>query len=126
MELTTKDWKEFRIGDLFSVETCKGVDAGSLCLNKNYSENTPYEFIGRTNDNYGLQGYIGDLGFPVNNSETITISQVGTIVAQIRTSKYYTSQNIFKLTALKFEPNQWNLLFIVTMLNKILLRYTGY
>ena len=126
MELTTKDWKEFRIGDLFRVETCKGVDAGSLCLNKNYSENTPYEFIGRTNDNYGLQGYIGDLGFPVNNSETITISQVGTIVAQIRTSKYYTSQNIFKLTALKFEPNQWNLLFIVTMLNKILLRYTGY
>lgn len=126
MELTTKDWKEFRIGDLFSVETCKGVDAGSLCLNKNYSENTPYEFIGRTNDNYGLQGYIGDLGFPVNNSETITISQVGTIVAQIRTSEYYTSQNIFKLTALKFESNQWNLLFIVTMLNKILLRYTGY
>lgn len=126
MELTTKDWKEFRIGDLFRVEMCKGVDAGSLFLNKNYSEDTPYEFIGRTNDNYGLQGYIGDLGFPVNNSETITISQVGTIVAQIRTSKYYTSQNIFKLTALKFEPNQWNLLFIVTMLNKILLRYTGY
>ena len=51
MELTTKDWKEFRIGDLFSVETCKGVDAGQLCLNKKYSENTPYEFIGRTNDN---------------------------------------------------------------------------
>lgn len=126
MELTTKDWKEFRIGDLFSVETCKGVDAGSLCLNKNYSENTPYEFIGRTNDNYGLQGYIGDLGFPVNNSETITISQVGTIVAQIRTSEYYTSQNIFKLTPLKFEPNQWNLLFIVTLLNKMLLKYTGY
>lgn len=41
MELTTKDWKEFRIGDLFRVETCKGVDAGSLFLNKNYSEDTP-------------------------------------------------------------------------------------
>lgn len=126
MKLKTEEWKEFRVGDWFSVETCKGVDAGSLFLNKNYSEDAPYEFVGRTNDNYGLQGYVGDLGFPFNDSGTITISQVGTIVAQLRTSKYYTSQNVFKLTPLNFVPNRWILLFVVSMLNKVLVKYTGY
>lgn len=90
-------WKKFRIGKLFNVTGTKSTDAGKVKL----SDNGDAQFIGRTQTAYGVQGWVksNSMGFAPNASNTISVSQVGTIVAQYREVPYYTSQNIAKLSA---------------------------
>lgn len=126
MNLNIETWKEFKISKLFNVETCSGFDAGDLSLEKKPSGDFIFEFIGRTESNYGVQGYIKELNFASNKSRSITISQVGTIVAQYRKSDYYTSQNMFKLTPIDFKISERQSLFVVAVLNKLLNKYSGY
>lgn len=123
--MKTETWKEFKINKLFEIESCKGLDAGHLKLQDHRDDTYKYEFIGRTNSNYGVQGYIKEQNFLFNNKDTITISQVGTIVAQYRNNDYYTSQNMFKLIP-KFEVKENILLFLVCVLNGYLKPYFGY
>lgn len=123
--MKTENWKEFKINKLFEIESCKGLDAGHLKLQDHRDDAYKYEFIGRTNSNYGVQGYIKEQNFLFNNKDTITISQVGTIVAQYRNNDYYTSQNMFKLIP-KFETKENILLFLVCVLNGYLKPYFGY
>lgn len=87
----------FNIGKLFKVTGTKSTDAGKVKL----SDNGDAQFIGRTQTAYGVQGWVesNSMGFEPNASNTISVSQVGTIVAQYREVPYYTSQNIAKLSA---------------------------
>ena len=82
-----------------------------------------FEFIGRTKANYGVQGYVEELNSKPNNGETISVSQVGAVHAQIRKNKWYSSQNVFVL-----KPNYTKLinLLVVSAIDKILLNYGGY
>lgn len=50
------------------------------------SEDT-FEFIGRTQTNYGLQGYVKKLDSEPNDVDCISVSQIGAIHSQIRKQK---------------------------------------
>ena len=106
---------------MFDVETSKGYDAGNLSFVPK-GINT-FEFIGRTKENYGVQGFVKKLRTEPNRENTISISQIGTVHAQIRMNKWYSSQNIFTLT-----PKNENLinLIVITAIDKVLSRYKGY
>lgn len=115
------EWGERRIGDLFKVSVSKGYDAGKMI----FLDKTSYtfEFVGRTKNNYGVQGYVEKLDTEPNDPETISISQIGTVNAQIRKNKWYSSQNIFVLNPI--DKKLVNLA-IIAFINKKLLKYKGY
>lgn len=83
------------------------------------------EFIGRTEENNGIQGYYNDQFIAPNDRNTISISQIGAQTAQYRSKPWYASQNIFKLKP-RFELNERRALFLLTLLNKQLSVYDGY
>lgn len=82
-----------------------------------------YEFIGRTRDNYGLQGFVEKLDTQPNNENTISVSQVGAVHAQLRKNKWYSSQNMFILTT---NNNSMLNLFVVASIDRVLSKYSGY
>lgn len=85
--------------------------------------NDTFEFIGRTQVDYGLQGYVEKLDSEPNNANCISVSQIGAVHAQIRKQKWYSSQNIFILKAKTDRLiNQW----LIVAINKVLSKYGGY
>jgi hypothetical protein len=106
------------LGDLFEVNTVKGLDEGKLNL-KLENDSGYFEFIGRTRNSNGIKGYVKKLNIEPNPENVISISQIGTIVAQLRKVKWYGSQNIFSLAT---KSNFQNLvsLFTVSELNRVL------
>lgn len=110
------EWGGYKIEDLFNVKTSKSLDEGKLVLLPNKDENL-IEFVGRTRVNNGVKGYIKEIDICPNEAEVISVSQIGTITAQLRTSKWYASQNIFIL-----EPKDKRIisLFTVSAINKAL------
>lgn len=125
-KIDTVKWKEYEVGELFDIETCMGFNTDKIILKEIPTDVYCYEFIGRTRKNYGLQGYVKNLGVLFNNKGTITISQVGTITAQYRKEDYYASQNMFKLTLKEDNKTSKHKLFLVSVLDKKLVKYTGY
>lgn len=118
-------YEEFRVGDLFNIETSPSFDMVNIDISNKINDDYKYEFIIRSKDNYGVKGYVKHLGIEPNEKNKITISQVGTIVAQYRTNDYYTSQNIFNLSP-KFDLTENKVLFFVSSLNCVLKKYSGY
>lgn len=125
MEINIENWREFELKKYFDINTSESFNIIELDVSTTKDDEYKYEFIGRSNENYGVQGYVKKLGSEANNIGNITISQVGTIVAQYRTNDYYTSQNMFNLTP-KIEMDKHTAFFITTVLNKMLKKYTGY
>lgn len=74
MELTTKDWKEFRIGDLFRVEQLKRVtNNGGYVLDSDIIEiNGVYPYLAAVSVNNGVKGYTNIK--PNNEGNCITLS----------------------------------------------------
>ena len=101
------------------MKTSRSLDKGNLTLLEE-----GYQFIGRTYDNNGIQGYIARRGFEPNNTNVFSVSQIGSVHAQFRESLWYASQNIFVLT-----PNVDGLvqckLYLITALNKGLKKFDG-
>lgn len=122
--LNDRNYGDFTIESIFTLIGTTSTDA----KNVNFTPFGDSEFIGRTEVKYGVQGLVNssDFNFPPNPSDTITISQVGTIIAQYRDKQYYTSQNIVRLSNQKL--NKKNGLFIVTLLNNWLSQsgFNGY
>ncbi len=86
LNFTIKEWKEFTLLELFGeVMIAKSADIGNL--EKGY---TP--FVGRTNINNGIQGFVTPVS--TTNGNCITISMVGTNVALYQESNFQASQNI--------------------------------
>ncbi len=75
------------------------------------------DFVWRTRENNGIKGYVQKMDIEPNSKNIISISQIWTIVAQIRTDEWYASQNIFSL-----KPKNKNLisLLILSSINKVL------
>ncbi|WP_236686663.1 restriction endonuclease subunit S [Streptococcus phocae] len=106
---------------LFTIKTTKGYDAGKMDFLSN--KKGTYEFIGRTQTNYGLQGYVRKLDTEPNTANCISISQIGAIHAQIRKQKWYSSQNMFILIpTMEKLINQW----LIVAINRMLAKYSGY
>ncbi len=92
-------FEEFRVGDLFEIKTTRGIDEGKLILSE-IKKDDFVEFVGRTRENNGIKGYVPFIsGISPNDKNVISVSQVGTITAQIRKNQWYASQNIFILKA---------------------------
>lgn len=125
MKIDTTNWKEFRVDKLFDVETSLSFDMVNIDISNTMDDEYKYEFIIRSKDNYGVKGYVKHLGIGPNKKNKITISQVGTIVAQYRDSDYYTSQNVFNLEP-KFNLTENKALFFVNIFNCMLRKYIGY
>lgn len=85
---------------MFEVKTSFSFDEGKLDISEQKLDNC-IEFVGRTKQNNGVKGYLKQLNILPNKKDTISVSQVGTIAAQIRYNDWYASQNIFILSAIK-------------------------
>ena len=90
ISLQDREWAEFRVGDLFSLKVAKSNDKGKL-----NTGNIP--FIGRSNDNNGLQGFFDAPN--VTNGQCITLGMVGTFRAFWQEEDFAASQNILTLRA---------------------------
>lgn len=95
--IDTSNWKEFKLSDLFDVKNSKSIsDKRGL----DFDEKNPYDFIGRTPVNNGIQGKIVKQDFEPNNENTFSITQIGEKLCLFRDNKWYACQNIFLLTPL--------------------------
>lgn len=68
-KVDTREWGEFRVGELFEVKISKSVDKGGL----EFAEDGEYDFIGRTPLNNGIQGRLNKLKFEANQEGTYSI-----------------------------------------------------
>ena len=89
----TTDWGEFRVGDLFDVMTSRSIDK----IHLDFDVDAPYDFIGRTSINNGVQGKLGKIEFDPNPRGTFSVTQIGERLCQYRENEWYASQNIFVL-----------------------------
>lgn len=114
-KVNTREWGEFRVGELFEVKISKSVDKGGL----EFAEDGEYNFIGRTPLNNGIQGRLNKLKFEANQEGTYSIAQIGMHVCQYRERKWYASQNIFVLTPFAEKSHKANK-FIATVITRYL------
>lgn len=85
-DLNVQNWKEFTVPELFgNVKIAKSADIGNLEEGK-----TP--FIGRTDVDNGVQGFVDPMS--ITKGKCITISMVGTNVALYQEEDFQASQNI--------------------------------
>lgn len=116
-------WWKFKLEDLFDITSSSWLNLWKLEISKIKWENC-YEFIWRTKVNYWVQGYLQKQdNCELNEENVISVSQIGSVHAQIRYNKWYSSQNIFILH--QKEEFGLSLLnhFLITVINKILQKY---
>lgn len=101
---------------MFDIKTVKSFDEWKLNLFEK-RKNGYFEFIWRTRNNNWIKWYVEKLDIEPNPENIISISQIWTIVAQIRNNKWYASQNIFSLLPKKTYENLISL-FWVSAVNK--------
>lgn len=107
MDLNVQDWKEFKIPKLFNeVEIAKSADIGNL-------EEGDTPFVGRTDANNGIQGYVKPVS--ITKGKCISISMVGTNVALYQENDFQASQNIAVLR--NANMSYISALFICTLIN---------
>lgn len=90
LSLTDREWAEFRVGDLLTLKVAKSNDKGNL-------EVGTVPFVGRSNNNNGLQGFYDAPN--VTHGKCITMGMVGTFRAFWQENDFAASQNILTLRA---------------------------
>ena len=105
-QIDTQKWKEFSLDKLFYISVAKSADIGNLEEGK-----TP--FVGRTNTNNGIQGFVEPVC--ITGGNCITVSMVGTNVALYQENEFQASQNIAVLRS--NELNKYRAMFICSMIN---------
>lgn len=114
MELTDREWKAFRIGDVFnSIRISKSADYGRM-------KNGNTAFVGRTGSQNGLQGFV-DLD-AVQDAGCITVGMVGTMRAFWHNHPFVASQNICVLRDENI--NEMTALFLCLMIDRALTKYS--
>lgn len=106
LDFNINEWEEFCVNNLFSISIAKGADIGNL-------EEGETPFVGRTDTNNGIQGFVEPKH--VTKGKCITISMVGTNVALYQDKDFQASQNIAILRNKNLTPH--NSLFICSMIN---------
>lgn len=86
-------YKEYLLNDFFDISTTKSVDKNKI----EFKNNAPYDFIGRTSTDWGVQGTVDKLDFAPNPKDSFSLVQVGETVALWREKEWYASQNLFLL-----------------------------
>ena len=117
-KLKNVEWGEYRLGDLFEINTTKSTDKNKIIFNPKGL----YDFIGRSNINNGVQGKIDKQKYASNPPDTFSLVQVGESVCLFRDNEWYASQNIFILMP-KINELVKQHLFISSVINKALFTY---
>lgn len=117
-------FKMFRIDEIFKVSSTKSLDAGAVTF---YSNGV--NFVGRTNDNNGIQGKIKLRNYEPNEANTISVTVIGNYkYVKYQEKEYYCSQNINKLILLnKFNTklNYKIALYLIALIKKFTSTYNG-
>lgn len=116
MELATKNWKEFRIGDLFEVLSSKKIYHAVNLDIKEIQEDGYYPYVVRSEQNRGIRGYIKKPNDDLNSQNTLSFAQ-DTFFAFYRDEPYFTGNNVKVLKPL-FRPSKNRLLFLESVINK--------
>lgn len=106
LDFNINEWEEFCVNNLFSISIAKSADIGNL-------EEGETPFVGRTDTNNGIQGFVEPKH--VTKGKCITISMVGTNVALYQDKDFQASQNIAILRNKNLTPH--NSLFICSIIN---------
>ena len=110
--------RKFLLTDLFEIKTTKGIDKTRIT----FANDGEYDFIGRTTENYGVQGALHKLSFDANPKDTFSLIQIGETAALWREKEWYASQNIFLLIP-KTQEIKNTFLYVQTAINKVMKRY---
>lgn len=106
-------WGKYLLSDFFDIKTTKSVDKNKI----EFQDNAPYDFIGRTSTDWGVQGTVDKLDFPPNPKDSFSLVQVGETVALWREKEWYASQNLFLLQP-KLAKIKDVFLYFQTVINK--------
>lgn len=119
LEINTKEWHEFVLGDIFDIKKGKRLVKADHTDGK-----TPY--IGATDSNNGLANYIGQP--PLHDGNTITLSYNGSVgEAFYQPEPFWATDDVNVLYFKKengVEFNRFIALFICTILRKEKYRYS--
>jgi len=115
--LKDKDWKQFSLGDLFSFE--KGER-----LTKPDRIEGDFPLITAGENNNGVSEYISFKEFKDKKKifqNSITVDMFFNVF--YHDYEYFSDDNIHTFTAINFELNKYNSLFLVTVLSKLKYKY---
>lgn len=116
-------WAEYELQELFIIEGTKSLDSNAI----DFVEKG-INFVGRTFENNGIQGFIEKREFEPNSPFTITATVIGNYkYVKYQKEEYYCSQNINKLTP-RAVINKWNervAYFFVANIQKFVSLYDG-
>ncbi|WP_293651955.1 restriction endonuclease subunit S, partial [uncultured Campylobacter sp.] len=114
------NWGEFRLGDLFEVNSSKKIfHANTLenIYNEQISNSLPY--VVRTTKNNGIVGYINENQIYANEANTLSFAQ-DTFTVFYQKQKYFTGNKV-KVLKSKFDLKNSNVMhFLVACFQKVL------
>lgn len=112
--LSSIEWGNFNVGDLFDVKSSvKRFDANKVVI----KEQGRHPYVVRTSSNNGQKGFIDEDEKYLNNGNTISFGQ-DTATMFYQEKPYFTGDKI-KIMKPKFEGfNKYNALFFITALTK--------
>lgn len=116
--MNDKEWKSFILSEIFDISsTNSGIDKNKL-KNKDIDGDNPY--ITRTDKNNGIDGFITEQDYELNNGNVITIG-LDTQTVFYQPHSFYTGQNIQILT--NGHLNKYNGLYLVNLLKIVLEKF---
>lgn len=116
--MNDKEWKSFILSEIFDISsTNSGIDKNKI-KNKDINGNNPY--ITRTDKNNGIDGFITEQDYELNNGNSITIG-LDTQTVFYQPHSFYTGQNIQILT--NDYLNKYNGLYLVNLLKIVLEKF---
>lgn len=115
--MDTKNWKEFRVGDLFTPYLGGNPSSSKI------SDFGKYAIITASSDNNGISGYTDCYQEGLVFSNIITLGNRGSYNAFYHPYDVYLGNNVLALEE-KFEMTENQKLFITTLINKF--HYDGY
>ena len=113
-----KKGRYFQLSSLFEVKTTRGLDKNKV----EFEEAAPYDFIGRTSAEWGVQGKVNWQGYEANPKECFSLVQVGETVALWREREWYASQNLFILIP-RLSQIKNTFLYFQSVINKEMTKY---
>ena len=118
--MSSIEWGEFRLGDLFEVNSSKKIfHANTLenIYNEQISNSLPY--VVRTTKNNGIVGYINEDQIYANEENTLSFAQ-DTFTVFYQKQKYFTGNKV-KVLKSKFDLKNSNVMhFLVACFQKVL------
>ncbi|MBE2893768.1 restriction endonuclease subunit S [Spirabiliibacterium falconis] len=112
-QLQAVKWGEFKIGDLFEIETsAKRFDANKITLSE-----TGYPYVVRTSQNNGIKGYLKENECYLNDGNTISLGQ-DTATVFYQKTPYFTGDKIKIVKAKTGFLSAKNAQFILTLMEK--------